>query len=180
MARHMIGDVPALPDCRTGFGFDVHAFDPGKPGPVMLGGVAIPHPVGLAGHSDADIGLHALTDALLSTMAAGDIGTYFPPSDPQWKGAESRIFLKFASDMVHKKSGIITLIDITFLCEAPKIGPHRDAMQRIISEVTGVSPDRISIKATTTEKLGFTGRGEGIAAQATASVVFMDNQDNTR
>lgn len=157
-------------ETRTGFGFDVHAFDPAKPGPVMLGGVAIPHARGLTGHSDADVGLHALTDALLSTIAAGDIGTHFPPSDPQWKGADSMVFMAHAIKLLHEKNAVITLLDLTFLCEEPRIGPHREAMQRVISRVSGVSEDRISIKATTTEKLGFTGRGEGIAAQALATV----------
>ncbi|MBI2234823.1 MAG: bifunctional 2-C-methyl-D-erythritol 4-phosphate cytidylyltransferase/2-C-methyl-D-erythritol 2,4-cyclodiphosphate synthase [Micavibrio aeruginosavorus] len=169
LARTIMSDQM---ETRTGFGFDVHAFDPAKPGPVMLGGVAIPHPRGLAGHSDADVGLHALTDALLSTIAAGDIGTHFPPSDPQWKGADSTVFLAHAIKLLHEKKAAITLLDLTFLCEEPRIGPHREAMQRVISRVSGVSEDRISIKATTTEKLGFTGRGEGIAAQALATVQF--------
>lgn len=159
-------------ETRTGMGFDVHAFDPVKPGPIILGGVAIPHPHTLAGHSDADVGLHALTDALLSTIAAGDIGTHFPPTDPQWKGADSTIFLAHAIKLLHEKNAVITLIDLTFMCESPKIGPHREAMQALISKVTGIPVDRISIKATTTEKLGFTGRGEGIAAQAVATVQF--------
>ncbi len=157
-------------ETRTGLGFDVHAFDPGKPGPVMLGGVAIPHPCGLAGHSDADVGLHAVTDALLATIAAGDIGTHFPPSDPQWRGADSSIFLSYAVKLLHEKNAVINLIDLTFMCESPKVGPYRDAMQQAIAKITGLPPDRISIKATTTEKLGFTGRGEGIAAQALATV----------
>lgn len=159
-------------ETRTGFGFDVHAFDHEKPGPIMLGGVAIPYHCTLAGHSDADVGLHALTDALLSTIAAGDIGTHFPPSDPQWRGADSTIFLAHAIKLLHEKNAVITLLDLTFLCEEPKIGPHREAMQAVISRVTGVSTDRISIKATTTEKLGFTGRKEGIAAQALATVTL--------
>lgn len=167
LARTIMSDQM---ETRTGSGFDVHAFDPAKPGPVMLGGVAIPHPRGLAGHSDADVGLHALTDALLSTIAAGDIGTHFPPSDPQWKGADSTVFLAHAIKLLHEKNAVITLLDLTFLCEEPRIGPYREAMQRVISRVSGVSEDRISIKATTTEKLGFTGRGEGIAAQALATV----------
>ena len=166
MARMMTQQT----ETRTGFGFDVHAFDFSQPGPVMLGGVAIPYPHKLAGHSDADVGLHALTDALLSTIAAGDIGTHFPPSDPQWKGADSTVFLAHAIKLLHEKNAVITLLDLTFLCEKPRIGPHREAMQAVIFRVTGVSPDRISIKATTTEKLGFTGRGEGIAAQALATV----------
>lgn len=170
LARQIM--TPAT-ETRTGLGFDVHAFDPAKSGPVMLGGVAIPHPHGLAGHSDADVGLHALTDALLSTIAAGDIGTHFPPSDPQWKGADSTIFLAHAIKLLNEQNALITLIDLTFICESPKIGPHREAMQDMISKVTNVAPGRISIKATTTEKLGFTGRGEGIAAQALATVAFL-------
>ncbi|AGH98032.1 bifunctional 2-C-methyl-D-erythritol 4-phosphate cytidylyltransferase/2-C-methyl-D-erythritol 2,4-cyclodiphosphate synthase [Micavibrio aeruginosavorus] len=161
-------------ETRTGFGFDVHALTaPGAgSGLIHLGGVAIPHNRSLIGHSDADVGLHALTDAILSTIAAGDIGTHFPPSDPQWKGADSTIFLKKSVDLIHEKNGVITLLDLTFLCEEPKIGPHREAMQGCIHRVTGVAKHRISIKATTTEKLGFTGRGEGIAAQAIATVQF--------
>jgi 2-C-methyl-D-erythritol 4-phosphate cytidylyltransferase/2-C-methyl-D-erythritol 2,4-cyclodiphosphate synthase len=157
-------------ETRTALGFDVHAFDPDKSGPIRLGGVDIPHHCTLAGHSDADVGLHAITDALLGTIAAGDIGQHFPPSDPQWKGADSTIFLKRAVEILHEKNAVITLIDLIFMCEEPKIGPHREAMQRVIAEITGITPDRISIKATTTEKLGFTGRKEGIAAQALATV----------
>lgn len=163
---------PGAKETRTALGFDVHAFDPAKPGPIRLGGVDIPFEKTLSGHSDADVGLHAITDAILGTIAAGDIGQHFPPSDPQWKGADSTIFLAHAVKLLHQKNGVITLIDLTFMCEAPKIGPHREAMQGVISRVTGVSPDRISIKATTTEKLGFTGRGEGIAAQALVTVEF--------
>ncbi len=157
-------------ETRTGLGFDVHAFDAAKPGPIMLGGVAMPHPRGLSGHSDADVGLHALTDALFATIAAGDIGTHFPPSDPQWKGADSTIFLAHAIKLLHEKNASIILIDLTFMCEEPKIEPHREAMQRVISRVAKISESRISIKATTTEKLGFTGRGEGIAAQALVTI----------
>lgn len=157
-------------ETRTALGFDVHAFDPVKPGPIRLGGVDIPFDRNLSGHSDADVGLHAITDAMLGTIAAGDIGQHFPPSDPQWKGADSTIFLAHAVKLLHEKNAVITLIDLTFMCEAPKIGPHREAMQAVIARVTGVSTDRISIKATTTEKLGFTGRGEGIAAQALVTI----------
>ncbi len=159
-------------ETRTALGFDVHAFDPAKPGPIRLGGVDIPFEKALSGHSDADVGLHAVTDALLGLIAAGDIGQHFPSSDPQWKGADSTIFLAHAVKLLHEKSAIIRLIDLTFMCELPKIGPHREAMQGVISRITGVSPDRISIKATTTEKLGFTGRGEGIAAQALVTAEF--------
>lgn len=167
MARQM---MHTQSETRTALGFDVHAFDPAKPGPIRLGGVDIPYHCSLAGHSDADVGLHAITDALLGTIAAGDIGQHFPPSDPQWKGMDSSFFLKRAVEILHQKNAVITLIDLTFMCEDPKIGPYREAMQRVISGVTGITPDRISIKATTTEKLGFTGRKEGIAAQALATV----------
>ena len=168
MARHLMNN--ASKETRTALGFDVHAFDREKPGPIRLGGVDIPFDNALAGHSDADVGLHAVTDAILGAIAAGDIGQHFPPSDPQWRGADSTIFLAHAVKLLHEKDAVITLIDLTFMCELPKIGPHREAMQKIISRVTGVSVDRISIKATTTEKLGFTGRGEGIAAQALVTV----------
>ena len=137
---------------------------------LWLGGVLIPHDRGLSGHSDADVGLHALTDALLGTIAAGDIGTHFPPSDMQWKGAASHQFLTHAAGLIAGRGGEITFVDLTLICEAPKIGPHRVAMQARIAELLELSPDRVSIKATTTERLGFTGRGEGIAAQASATV----------
>lgn len=161
-------------ETRTGFGFDVHTFtDHGQnPAVIRLGGVDIPHEKRLSGHSDADVGLHALTDAILATIAAGDIGTHFPPSDPRWKGADSSVFLAHAARLLREKQGEITLLDLTFLCEAPKIGPFRDKMQEKIAKIAGITPDRVSIKATTTEKLGFTGRGEGIAAQALATVRF--------
>jgi 2-C-methyl-D-erythritol 4-phosphate cytidylyltransferase/2-C-methyl-D-erythritol 2,4-cyclodiphosphate synthase len=159
-----------MPETRTALGFDVHGFDLTRPGPIRLGGVDIPYHCKLAGHSDADVGLHAITDALLGTIAAGDIGQHFPPSDPQWKGMDSSFFLKRAVAILHEKNAVIILIDLTFMCEEPKIGPHREAMQRVIAEITGLTPDRISIKATTTEKLGFTGRKEGIAAQALATI----------
>lgn len=169
MARQMTTFAQKT-ETRTALGFDVHAFDPDKAGPIRLGGVDIPHHCTLAGHSDADVGLHAVTDALLGTIAAGDIGQHFPPSDPQWRGADSTIFLKRAVEFLHEKNAVIILIDLTFMCEEPKIGPHREAMQNVIAGITGLTPDRISIKATTTEKLGFTGRKEGIAAQALATV----------
>lgn len=160
-------------ETRTGFGFDVHAFDSSLNSAfIRLGGVDIPYEKRLSGHSDADVGLHALTDALLATIAAGDIGTHFPPSDSKWKGADSSLFLAHAVQLVKEKRGKITLLDLTFLCEAPKIGPFRVKMQEKIAQIAGITPDRVSIKATTTEKLGFTGRGEGIAAQAVASVQF--------
>ncbi|WAC26205.1 bifunctional 2-C-methyl-D-erythritol 4-phosphate cytidylyltransferase/2-C-methyl-D-erythritol 2,4-cyclodiphosphate synthase [Ancylobacter sp. SL191] len=157
-----------LLDVRTATGFDVHAFGDGDH--VMLGGVKIPFESGLAGHSDADVVLHALTDALLGTVASADIGYHFPPSDPQWKGAASDRFLAHAADLVRQAGGLITHLDTTVICEAPKIGPHREAMRQRIAEIVDISPARVSVKATTSEKLGFTGRREGIAALAAATV----------
>ncbi len=155
-------------ETRSASGFDVHRLEEGEE--LWLGGVLIPHDKGLSGHSDADVGLHALTDALLGTIAAGDIGTHFPPSDPQWKGADSAQFLQHAARLIADKGGRIDFVDLTLICEAPKIGPHREAMRTRIGALLGLSEDRVSIKATTTERLGFTGRGEGIAAQAVATV----------
>jgi len=155
-------------ETRTAFGFDVHGFGPGNA--VMLGGVSIPHTHTLAGHSDADVALHALTDALLGTIGAGDIGKHFPPSDPQWRGVSSDRFLRHAVELLGARGGRIVLLDLTLVCETPRIGPHRDAMVASIARIAGVDPDRVSVKATTTEKLGFTGRREGIAAQAVATV----------
>jgi 2-C-methyl-D-erythritol 4-phosphate cytidylyltransferase/2-C-methyl-D-erythritol 2,4-cyclodiphosphate synthase len=155
-------------ETRSASGFDVHRLEAGEE--LWLGGVLIPHDKGLSGHSDADVGLHALTDALLGTIAAGDIGTHFPPSDPQWKGADSAQFLQHAATLIADKGGRIDFVDLTLICEAPKIGPHREAMRTRIGGLLGLSEDRVSIKATTTERLGFTGRGEGIAAQAVATV----------
>jgi 2-C-methyl-D-erythritol 4-phosphate cytidylyltransferase / 2-C-methyl-D-erythritol 2,4-cyclodiphosphate synthase len=155
-------------ETRSASGFDVHRLEEGEE--LWLGGVLIPHDKGLSGHSDADVGLHALTDALLGTIAAGDIGTHFPPSDPQWKGADSAQFLQHAATLIADKGGRIDFVDLTLICEAPKIGPHREAMRTRIGALLGLSEDRVSIKATTTERLGFTGRGEGIAAQAVATV----------
>ena len=161
----------AFPDVRTGNGYDVHAFEPGDH--VTLCGVKIPHSKKLSGHSDADVGLHALTDALLATCGAGDIGTHFPPSDPQWKGAASQIFSSSTRQgSCVRRGGRIANADITLICEAPRIGPHREAMVAAISAMLQISGDRISVKATTNERLGFIGREEGIAAIATASVVF--------
>lgn len=157
-------------ETRTGLGFDVHRFGPGDH--VMLCGVKVPHEFGLEGHSDADVGLHAVTDALLGAIGEGDIGTHFPPSDPQWKGTESDIFLRHAGDMIAGMGGRISNIDVTLICEQPKIGPHRAAMIKRMAEILSITEHRISIKATTTERLGFTGRGEGIAAQAAATVVL--------
>lgn len=155
---------------RTGSGFDVHAFGPGDH--VWLGGVRIEHERGLRGHSDADVALHALTDALLGAIAAGDIGDHFPPSDPKWKDAPSSLFLDHARDLVAAAGGRIVHADVTVICEAPRIGPHRDAMRQIIAGLLRLPISRLSVKATTTERLGFTGRGEGIAAQAIATVLM--------
>ena len=153
---------------RTGSGFDVHAFAAGES--LWLGGILIPHERGLSGHSDADVALHALTDALLGAIGAGDIGEHFPPSDPQWRGAASSRFLEHARSLVEQRGGRIDHVDVTIICEAPKIGPHKAAMRERIAGLLRLPPDRVSIKATTTERLGFTGRGEGIAAQAIATV----------
>ena len=153
---------------RTGLGFDVHAFAEGDG--VWLGGVLVPHTHALSGHSDADVALHALTDALLGTIGAGDIGSHFPPSDPQWRGAASHLFLTHARNLVFASGGRIDHVDLTIICEAPKIGPHRAAIRARVAELLGLEEAKISVKATTTEGLGFTGRREGIAAQAVASV----------
>jgi 2-C-methyl-D-erythritol 4-phosphate cytidylyltransferase/2-C-methyl-D-erythritol 2,4-cyclodiphosphate synthase len=161
-------ELAALGDIRTGSGYDVHAFVDGDH--VWLGGVKIAHERGVTGHSDADVGLHALVDAILGALADGDIGSHFPPSDPQWKGASSDRFLKFAVDRVAKRGGCVAHLDLTIVCEAPKVGPHRDAMRARIAEIAGISIDRVGVKATTSEQLGFTGRREGIAALATATV----------
>lgn len=155
---------------RVGNGYDVHAFGPGDH--VTLCGVDIPHSASLLGHSDADVAMHAATDAILGAIAAGDIGAHFPPSDPQWKGAASKIFLVEAARLVRAKGGSLAHIDVTIVCETPKIGPHRDAMQAKMAEILELDADRISIKATTSERLGFTGRKEGIAALATATVLL--------
>ncbi|RAZ88687.1 bifunctional 2-C-methyl-D-erythritol 4-phosphate cytidylyltransferase/2-C-methyl-D-erythritol 2,4-cyclodiphosphate synthase [Mesorhizobium hawassense] len=170
LADQRLSSAQRFPDIRTGNGYDVHAFEPGDH--VTLCGVAIPYERKLSGHSDADVGLHALTDALLATCGAGDIGTHFPPSDPQWKGAASKIFVEHAAKLVRERGGRIANADITLICEAPRVGPHRAAMTEALSAMLGIAPERISIKATTNEKLGFVGRGEGIAAIATASVVY--------
>ena len=159
---------PAAMETRTAFGFDVHGFGPGNA--VMLGGIAIPHAKTLAGHSDADVALHALTDAVLGTIGAGDIGQHFPPSDPQWRGASSDRFLRHAVELLAAAGGRIVHLDLTLVCQAPRIGPHREAMVASIARIAGVTHGRVSVKATTTEGLGFTGRGEGIAAQAIATV----------
>lgn len=170
MADRRLSQDNAFPDVRTGNGYDVHAFGPGDA--VMLCGVSIGHDRALSGHSDADVGLHALTDALLATCSAGDIGTHFPPSDPQWKGAASRVFVEQAARTVRGKGGRIANADVTLICEAPRVGPHRDAMVAAMAGMLGIAGERVSVKATTNEKLGFVGRGEGIAAIATATVVY--------
>ncbi len=155
-------------ETRVGQGFDVHRFGPGDH--VTLCGVRIAHTAGLLGHSDADVGLHALTDALLGALGAGDIGGHFPPSDARWRDADSTLFLRHAAEMVGTRGGRIAHVDVTLICEEPKITPHRDAMAARIAEVLGIMAERVSVKATTTEGLGFTGRGEGIAAQAVATL----------
>ena len=157
---------------RTGSGFDVHAFS--GPGPIMLGGVEVAHDRGLAGHSDADVVLHSITDALLGAAALGDIGDHFPPSDLKWKGAKSDQFLAFAATLIRDRGGMIDQVDCTIICEAPRVGPHRLAMRESIAAILGIALDRVSVKATTTERLGFTGRGEGIAAQAIATIRLPD------
>ena len=160
--------LEAALELRVGQGFDVHRFAPGDA--VQLCGVRIPHARSLEGHSDADVGLHAVTDAILGALAAGDIGHHFPPSDPRWRGADSAVFLRHAASLVTDAGGRVVHVDVTLICEAPRIGPHREAMVRRLAEILGLGPDRCSVKATTTERLGFTGRGEGIAAQAVATV----------
>ena len=155
-------------DIRTGQGFDVHPFGPGDH--VYLCGVRVPHAHALVGHSDADVGLHALTDAILGALGAGDIGMHFPPSDPRWQGAPSHQFLAHAASLVAAAGGTIANVDVTLVCEAPRIAPHRDAMILRIAEILGLERGRVSVKATTTERLGFTGRGEGMAAYATATL----------
>ncbi len=157
-----------LADIRTGSGIDVHAFGSGDH--VTLGGIKIPHARGLDGHSDADVALHALVDAILGALAEGDIGQHFPPSDPQWRGASSDRFLKFAVERVAARGGMIAHLDLSIVCEAPRIGPHRDAMRARIAALSGIAVVRVAVKATTSEGLGFTGRGEGIAAFATATI----------
>jgi 2-C-methyl-D-erythritol 4-phosphate cytidylyltransferase/2-C-methyl-D-erythritol 2,4-cyclodiphosphate synthase len=167
-ARSEAMQFAAMGDVRTGMGFDVHAFGPGDH--VMIGGVRIAHDHALIGHSDADVGLHALVDAILGALADGDIGSHFPPSDAQWKGAASDKFLAFAVERVAARGGRIAHLDLTIVCETPKIGPHRDAIREQIARICSLGIGRVAVKATTSEKLGFTGRGEGIAAYATATV----------
>lgn len=157
-----------LSDIRTGTGYDVHAFVAGDH--VTLGGVRIPHDRSLSGHSDADVLLHAMTDALLGAIGDGDIGQHFPPADVQWRGADSAVFLKFAAERIRARGGMIGHLDGTLICEAPKIGPHREAMRIRIAEICGIEPGRVGVQATTNERLGFIGRSEGIAAMAVATI----------
>lgn len=156
-------------EIRIGQGFDVHAFGEGDH--VMLGGVRVPHDRGIVAHSDGDVALHALCDALLGALALGDIGTHFPPSDPQWKGADSRAFLRHCDHLIRNLGWRAGNVDLTVICERPKVGPHAEAMRRTIALDLGIELDAVSVKATTTEKLGFTGRGDGIAAQAVCLLV---------
>ena len=156
-------------DIRLGNGFDVHAFEPGDH--VILCGVTIPHDQSLKGHSDADVGMHAITDAIYGALARGDIGQHFPPSDPQWKGANSDVFLRHAVDLAQQHGFSISNIDCTLICEFPKIGPHSQTMRHSLADIMSIELDRISVKATTSERLGFTGRGEGIACIATCALV---------
>ncbi|MEM0985190.1 MAG: bifunctional 2-C-methyl-D-erythritol 4-phosphate cytidylyltransferase/2-C-methyl-D-erythritol 2,4-cyclodiphosphate synthase [Pseudomonadota bacterium] len=169
--RHRVERLMGLtaPNVRVGSGYDVHALEPGDH--VILCGLKIPHSAALKGHSDADVAWHTLTDAILGALALGDIGDHFPPSDPQWKGAPSDIFLKAAAGMARDRGYEIGNLDITIICEAPKIGPHRDAMRQSTAECLGLPLDQVSVKATTTERLGFTGREEGIAAEAVVMLV---------
>ena len=167
-AEQMLAERSAM-DIRLGNGFDVHAFTEGDH--VWLCGVKVPHTKALLGHSDADVGMHALTDALYGAMAEGDIGRHFPPSDPQWKGAASHIFLRHAGELARSRGFTISNCDVTLICERPKVGPHAGAMQAALAEILGIEVDRVSVKATTSERLGFTGREEGIAAIATATLV---------
>jgi 2-C-methyl-D-erythritol 4-phosphate cytidylyltransferase/2-C-methyl-D-erythritol 2,4-cyclodiphosphate synthase len=170
MAERLTATAPVVPDVRTGTGFDVHRFAPGDR--VRLCGVDIPHTHTLEGHSDADVGLHALTDAILGAIGEGDIGQHFPPDDARWRGAASRIFLQEAARRVSQRGGRISNVDVTLLCEAPRIAPHREAMRAAIATILGIEVARVGVKATTTEGLGFTGRREGIAALATATIIL--------
>jgi 2-C-methyl-D-erythritol 4-phosphate cytidylyltransferase/2-C-methyl-D-erythritol 2,4-cyclodiphosphate synthase len=167
-ARAELMHAATLTDIRTGNGFDVHAFADGDH--VMLGGVRIPHRRGVTGHSDADVALHALVDAILGALAEGDIGQHFPPSDPQWRGASSDRFLAFACERVRARGGIIGHLDVTIVCETPRVSPYRDAMRERIAAIAEIATERVAVKATTSEKLGFTGRSEGLVAMATATV----------
>jgi 2-C-methyl-D-erythritol 4-phosphate cytidylyltransferase/2-C-methyl-D-erythritol 2,4-cyclodiphosphate synthase len=176
-ARLIAAKESRMTDIRTGHGFDVHRFRPGDH--VTLCGVAIPHERGLEGHSDADVGLHALADALYGAIGDGDIGRHFPPSDPRWKGTESHVFLSHAGQRVTARGGRITSLDVTLLCERPRIGPHAAAMKARIGAILRLSEDRISIKATTMERMGFIGREEGMGALATATVALPGRAEGT-
>lgn len=166
--RNAESRLSASMQVRSAQGFDVHRFEAGQE--LWLGGILIPHDKGLSGHSDADVALHAITDALLGTIGAGDIGLHFPPSDPKWRGAASAQFLQHAVGLVAEQGGVVDFVDVTLMCEAPKIGPHREAIRASIAEILELPVASVSVKATTTERLGFTGRGEGMAAQAIATV----------
>lgn len=180
LGRQKKSTSPATPspwEIRVGSGFDVHAFEPGDH--VILGGLAIPHSHRLKGHSDADVALHTLTDAIYGALADGDIGHHFPPSEEAWRGKDSAFFLKHAAERVAQRQGALINVDLTIICERPKIGPHRDAMRTNIAALLGIDPSRVSVKATTTEGLGFTGRGEGIAAQASVTLSLPSPQADT-
>jgi 2-C-methyl-D-erythritol 4-phosphate cytidylyltransferase/2-C-methyl-D-erythritol 2,4-cyclodiphosphate synthase len=166
--------LAARSSVRTGLGFDVHAFTEGDG--VWIGGILIPHDRALKGHSDADVCLHALTDAILGALAIGDIGDHFPPNDPRWRGAPSSIFLEHARDLAAQRGATIEHVDVTIICEAPRIGPHREGIRARIAQLLRLGLDRISVKATTTERLGFTGRAEGIAAQAIATLHIREDR----
>ena len=161
--------MPALPKIRIGQGYDVHAFGEGDH--VVVGGVRIAHERGLVAHSDGDVAIHALCDAMLGALALGDIGVHFPPSDPQWKGADSRAFLRHCNALIGERGWCVGNADITVICEQPKIGPHAQAMREAMAADLGIDADAVSVKATTSEKMGFIGRGEGIAAQAVCLLV---------
>lgn len=177
-AEDFVDIAAAPPAFRIGQGYDVHRLEAGEE--LWLGGVLIPHDKGLSGHSDADVALHAITDAVLGAIGAGDIGTHFPPSDPQWRGARSARFLEHAVGLAREAGYAIANVDLTLICEAPKIGPHRPAMRAEVARIMGLAEDAVSIKATTTEKLGFTGRGEGIAAQAVVLLSALRTQGDLR
>ena len=176
--RDVAAAAEAAFETRVGMGFDVHRFGPGDH--LMLGGVAVPHAQGVISHSDGDVVLHAIVDALLGAMAAGDIGTHFPPTDEAWRDAESALFMAHALKLLAERGGHLSHVDVTVICQRPKIGPHREAMLAQLADVLGLDPARISLKATTTERLGFTGRGEGIAAQAVATVQLPIESGNDR
>ncbi len=174
-AHYLVGEATmkaSMPEFRIGNGFDVHAFDGGEKDHVIIGGITIEHHEGLQGHSDADVALHALVDAILGALGMGDIGTFFPPSDPQWKGVDSAIFVEHSRQLLLEKRAEIGNIDITIMCEAPKITPHRAAMKANIAKLLHIDEERVNIAATTTEKLGFLGRKEGIAAQASILITL--------